>query len=227
MFGQFESQVRFKSGPSVDCVLIETEDGFECVDESPGSPGDGSDDGGGGGDSGCSSTPFRPSLPQADYDPGFYDEPDFDGTYVGSGPILARIWPDGRREEAYTVSCQGNGIWVVWVDVTLTPRELAERAFARVVLTPPVTDMSPAADVGGVVNLGVWLAIEPQPDLRDSETEGSVSIVLIGEYQGMEWTFGNGDSSVVRRLRHSRMPDGSNDPGRGSLWLHLRVRRER
>ena len=198
------------SAEDADCELVETEDGYRCVDSSPGSPGGGSDSSGG---PTCVWTPFRPNLPQADYDPEFYDDPGFTGTYDGSGDVLVRIWPDGRTEQAYTVFC-GSAVRLVWVETTITPRELAERAFAEVRVPPPITRMSPAADVGGVVNLGMWLAIESQPDLRDTETEGSVSIELIGEYQGMRWEFGNGDFEECDDFGLP-YPEGSNDPGEG------------
>lgn len=83
----------------------------------------------------------------------------------------------------------------MWTDATITPRELAERAFAQVTVPQPVLAISPAPEFGTYVNLGLWLAIEEVPELRSSASEGSVSIELIGECDGMVWDFGNGDTS--------------------------------
>jgi len=162
-----------------------------CEIADPGSPGD--DGGTGGGGPVCTSTPYLPTLLDADFNSGLYDDPNFDGTYDGSTSPLVRIWPDGRREEAYYVVCDGTISGVSWTVATITPRELAERAFAQVAVPRPVLAISPAPEFGTFVNLGLWLAIEEVPELRDSASEGSVSIELIGEYQGMVWTFGNGD----------------------------------
>ena len=159
-------------------------------------------------------TAFLPSLPQADYDSGFFDDPGFTGTYDGSTRPLTRTWPDGRVEEAYTYACPGGGTRVVWADATITPRQLAERAFARVVVPRPVVAVSPTPEAGGVVNLGLWLAIEEQPTMRDYEAEGSVSIELIGEYQGMTWNFGNGDEVTCDDFGEP-YPQGTNDAGEG------------
>lgn len=175
---------------------------------------------GGGGSNGsgsgvaCTYTPFLPSLPQADYDPGFYDAAGFTGTYDGSSAPLVRTWPDGRVEHAYVQVCPNRPARIVWVDPTITPRELAERALARVVVPRPVPVVSSAPEVGGVVNLGLWLAIEPQPDLFDVETEGAVSVELIGEYQGMHWEFGN-DDTVDCADFGVPYEEGANDPGEG------------
>lgn len=175
------------------CTPVQTADGWGCAETSPGSPpSDGDDSDGGGSD--CTWTPYLPTLPEADHNSGIYDDANFDGTYDGSTSPLVRIWPDGRRDEAYYVVCDGRSGGVVWTDSTITPRELAERAFARVIVPTPQVAISPAPEFGTYVNLGLWLAIEEVPTLRDSETEGSVSIELIGEYQGMTWTFGNGDT---------------------------------
>jgi hypothetical protein len=198
------------SAGDTDCRLIETDNGYECDRSNPGSPG------GSGSDSECVWLPYLPSLPQADYHPEFYDDPAFTGTYDGSSLPLKRTWPDGTVEHAYTQACPNAGVRVIWVDSGVTPRELAERAFARVELDPPVVTMSPAPEVGGVVNLGMWLAIEPQPNLSDFEREGAVWIELIGEYQGMEWDFGTEDEDTVECGGFGvEYEEGSDDPGEG------------
>ncbi len=132
--------------------------------------------------------------------------------FFGTGPILlappaggfeyvthedgaiGRRFPDGREEKGFTTVCGVSGGFA-WVDTSITVQDLvgALRDRARQSAPAPVVDMNPAPDIGGIVNLGLWLAVEdvrPAPIRVEAGPLWAEAEMVISS---MEWDMGNGD----------------------------------
>lgn len=82
----------------------------------------------------------------------------------------------------------------------LAPGALAE---ARRSIPLPELAMSPAPDVGGVVNLGMWLAVEEPAPVTARASAGGVWAQVSATLVETVWSMGNGDVVVC---------DGAGDP---------------
>lgn len=99
-------------------------------------------------------------------------------------------------ETLYRVECP-DGVSYRWA----SPSEYVDRqaliAAARddaVASIPlPAVSMSPAPEVGGVVNLGLWLAVEAPAQVNAYAEVGPVWASVTARFAGMTWDMGNGD----------------------------------
>lgn len=82
----------------------------------------------------------------------------------------------------------------------LAPGVLAE---ARGAIPLPELNISPAADVGGVVNLGMWLAVEDPAPVTARAAAGGVWAQVTATLDETVWSMGTGDVVVC---------DGAGDP---------------
>ncbi len=97
----------------------------------------------------------------------------------GAGPLVQREI-DGELYQRYVVRCPGEPAEERWVPVGERPGDLLpgllDRAHALIPLPAPA--MNPAAEVGAIVNVGLWLAVEEQVVPSISAEAGSAWITL-------------------------------------------------
>lgn len=104
---------------------------------------------------------------------------------------------DGRAQYLMRY-CNGAYEWQIvpaGASPTVTVDDLVPGVLDEVrrTIPAPVLDMSPGADVGGIVNVGLWLAIaEPAPVTARAEA-GSVWAQAQATLGGLTWDMGNGD----------------------------------
>jgi len=104
-------------------------------------------------------------------------------------------------------------VWQSPVDpVDLVPGASA-RARARLPL--PVPNMSPAPEVGSVVNLGVWFAIDDPGVTTARATLGDAWAQVTGTFARVSIEPGDGSPPVVCDGFGTPYPEGANDPDEG------------
>lgn len=106
----------------------------------------------------------------------------------------------------FGTDCPGEGFDVRFIAVTTDEGGLLANvediAHGRIPEATP--DISPSAEAGGVVNLGMWLAVEPPPEIGNITAEaGPVWVTVSPRHTNTTFGFGNGDSVTC---------DGVGDP---------------
>jgi len=104
-------------------------------------------------------------------------------------------------------------VWQGPVDpVDLVPGASA-RARARLPL--PVPDMSPTPEVGSVVNLGLWFAIEDPGVTTARATLGNAWAQVQGSFDSVSIDPGDGSPTITCDGLGTPYPEGSDDPNEG------------
>jgi hypothetical protein len=119
----------------------------------------------------------------------------------------------------YAVSCPGLGTDLRFVNPNVTAADLFDliRREVNERVPAPVHNMNPAPEVGGVVNLGLWLAVEPQTmdpvhaEAGPAWITATPMMVNATFDMGVE---GNEDKITCAGLG-TPYPEGSNDPDEG------------
>lgn len=134
---------------------------------------------GGGGRSSCTWSVFM--------EPIFNPEIGNTGPYVREG--------SNGPETLYAKRCPGKPLKLYWISNSTTDTDMINIAFAeaRKTLPLPVMDMSPDPAIGGVVNLGMWLAINDPGEVPVTATAGAVSATVTAKLVSVQWSMGNGD----------------------------------
>lgn len=78
----------------------------------------------------------------------------------------------------------------------------------------PALNMSPRPEVGGIVNLGLWLAVDDPGQINALAEAGPVWASVTARFVGMTWDMGNGDVVNCDGLGVP-YPDGSNQIEQG------------
>ena len=117
-----------------------------------------------------------------------------DDTGVGVDEEYTRPNPStGMPETLYVRHCpEGDSyVWVPVVDVD----DLIDDASDRVstVVPFPETNMNPDPAVGGLVNVGLWLAVTDPGPVSVTAAVGPVWATVTAVYQRTTWEMGNGD----------------------------------
>jgi hypothetical protein len=102
---------------------------------------------------------------------------------------------NGRTEDLYLKRCVGEGPAVVWV-ARPTPVDIASEArrMLDVELVPvPTPTISPTAAGGGLVQLGMWLAVEPHAPVVATARVGPYWATATATPASITWDMGNGD----------------------------------
>lgn len=190
-----------------------TEDGVEA------GVGGGSTSGSGGGDSGGNGgTPvgvasYRPQCTWAPADITNTAGTGASGVVPADGSQIENA--DG--ELGWLRRCGTGSGEFVWLAPAVDPIDLvpgtAARARAR--LPVPEPDMSPAADVGSVVNLGVWFSIDDPGITTARATLGTAWAQVQGTFESVTIDPGDGSPAVTCDGFGTPYPDGSNDPDEG------------
>ena len=103
----------------------------------------------------------------------------------------------------------------VWVDVTISVQDVIDSATARARQTAPLPTMNvnPSPEVGGIVNLGLWLAADaPTPDPIRVEAGSHWAVASLTPVS-TSWSFGNGDSIVCEGLGEPLTDPSVIEPG--------------
>ena len=129
-------------------------------------------------------------------------DPDAYGDIRSSGYVffetidgrVGRRFPDGREEMVFNRVCP-DGSGFTWVDVTVTVQDAIDDAVdrARRAAPSPTLDMNPPPDVGGIVNLGLWLALAGQGPVTVRAEAGPHWAEATATLASTTWDMGNGD----------------------------------
>lgn len=136
------------------------------------------------------------------------------GDAFGGGPVLppdpsssfeyithpdgavGRQFTDGREEKGFQRRCTDGTGGFTWVETTITISDVIDDVVDRARQTAPLPtlDINPAASAGGIVNLGMWLAVEPRSPTPVRVEAGPLWAVASLSVESTTWSFGNGDS---------------------------------
>jgi hypothetical protein len=117
-------------------------------------------------------------------------------TYITHGDgSIGREWPGGRTQKGWFVYCDNGSGGFRWISTGVSTDEVINAAYdeARRRIPSPILDVNPPAEAGSVVNLGLWLAIEPAGEIVVPARAGDVWATVTARLAETEWTFGNGD----------------------------------
>ena len=111
---------------------------------------------------------------------------------------IVRSFPDGREETVYNRVCPDGTSGFTWVDTSITVQDVIDDAVdrARGAVPSPTLDISPPPEVGGIVNLGMWLALQAQPPVTVRAEAGPHWAEATVTLASTSWDFGNGDEVV-------------------------------
>jgi hypothetical protein len=130
------------------------------------------------------------------WDPGAYGDIANSGYVFVETPdgYISRRFPDGREEMVFNRVCP-DGSGFTWVDVTVTVQDAIDDAVdrARRSVPAPTLDMNPPPAVGGVVNLGLWLALAGQDPVTVRAEAGPHWAEATVTLASTTWSMGNGD----------------------------------
>lgn len=127
-----------------------------------------------------------------------------------SGPDVITISPeasgdeyrrrvDGVLQHLYRVVCDDGTTSMRWVPAEVTAADLIPGVVdqASALLPLPELDVSPDPGVGGIVNVGLWLAVEPQVMPSVSAAAGPNAWISVApRLVETRYDFGNGDVRV-------------------------------
>jgi hypothetical protein len=165
-----------------------------------------------------------PATAADGWDPAAYGDISNSG-YVffetGDG-FVGRRFPDGREEMVFNRVCP-DGSGFTWVDVTVTVQDAIDDAVdrARRAVPAPTLDMSPPPDVGGIVNLGLWLALAGQEPVTVRAEAGPHWAEATVTLASTSWSMGNGD--VVTCDGPGTPIADTDDPGEGPCGYTYRL----
>lgn len=131
------------------------------------------------------------------WDPGDYGNIAASGYTFAEGPDggVVRTFPDGRTEQVFARSCPDGVDGFTWVDTSITVQDVIDDAVDRAssAVPQPSLDVSPAPEAGGIVNLGLWLALTGQDPVTVRAEAGSLWAEATATLTSTSWDMGNGD----------------------------------
>lgn len=115
------------------------------------------------------------------------------GTTADNG--ITRTFQDGRTERVFGWECPNGTTGSTWVDTSITVQDVIDDAVdrARRAVPTPKLDISPAPDAGGIVNLGLWLALVAQEPVTVRAEAGNLWAEATVTLASTTWNMGNGD----------------------------------
>ncbi len=138
-----------------------------------------------------------PATSADGWDPTAYGNPEpFGYTFFeSSGGSVGRRFPDGREEVVFNWECPNGTTGFTWVDITITVQDAIDDAVdrARRAVPTPQLDISPPPEAGGVVNLGMWLALQEQVPVTVRAEAGPHWAEATVTLASTSWDMGNGD----------------------------------
>ena len=131
------------------------------------------------------------------WDPAGYGDITPSGYTFGATPDggVVRSFPDGRTEQVFARECPDGVGGFTWVDTSITIGDVIDDAVgrARRAVPAPALDVSPSPEAGGIVNLGLWLALAGQDPVTVRAEAGSLWAEATVSLQSTTWDLGNGD----------------------------------
>ena len=131
------------------------------------------------------------------WDPAEYGNITRSGYVFGATPDggVLRVFPDGRTEQVFARECPDGVGGFTWVDTSITIGDVIDDAVdrARRAVPEPELDLSPSPEAGGIVNLGLWLALTGQDPVTVRAEAGSLWAEATVSLQSTTWDMGNGD----------------------------------
>ena len=108
---------------------------------------------------------------------------------------VVRTFPDGRTEQVFARECPDGVGGFTWVDTSITAQDVIDDAVdrARRAVPAPTLDLSPSPEAGGIVNLGLWLALAGQDPVTVRAEAGSLWAEATVTLASTSWDMGNGD----------------------------------
>jgi len=108
---------------------------------------------------------------------------------------IGRQFPDGREERVFQRNCDGQDLGFTWVDITVTIDDVIDDAVdrARRQVPAPALDISPPPTAGGIVNLGLWLALQAPAPVTVRAEAGALWAEATATLASTRWDMGNGD----------------------------------
>jgi hypothetical protein len=96
----------------------------------------------------------------------------------------------------YRVDCGGSGSfrWAAQ-EAYIDPQVVIDAAYAsaQAQIPTPAIDISPSPAVGGIVNVGMWLAVGDPGQVNAFASVGPVWASITARFTGTTWDMGNGD----------------------------------
>ena len=80
-------------------------------------------------------------------------------------------------------------------------------------LPEPTMNMNPDPSVGGIVNIGLWLAVADPGQVSITASVGPVWATVNARYESTTWNLGNGDSVVCEGLGTPIVDTSTEDQG--------------
>ncbi len=108
---------------------------------------------------------------------------------------ITRTFPNGRTEQVYAWQCPNGTTGSTWVDTSIRVQDVIDDAVgrARRAVPTPKLDLSPAPEAGGIVNLGLWLALTAQDPVTVRAEAGNLWAEATVTLASTTWDMGNGD----------------------------------
>lgn len=192
---------------------------FGTTDDGDITAGVGTGPSGGGGGSGSGSPGPATFGPQCTWVPatiGNLAGASLPSDVVENSDIDAQI-TNSEGESGWLRLCPGDlvaaFVWQGPVDpVDLVPGA-ADRARAR--LPRPVPNMSPAPEIGSVVNLGLWFAVDDPGVTTARASLGTAWVEVQGSFASVNINPGDGSPPVTCEGFGTPYPDGNDDPDEG------------
>ena len=141
---------------------------------------------------------WAPATAADGWDPAAYGNiaPSGYEFFESANGAIGRRFPDGREEMVFNRVCPDGASGFTWVDTTVTVQDAIDDAVdrARQAVPEPTLDMSPPPDVGGIVNLGLWLAVAVQQPVTVRAEAGPHWAEATVTLASTSWSMGNGDA---------------------------------
>jgi hypothetical protein len=101
---------------------------------------------------------------------------------------------ESRTYRLYLKTCPGLPDEYIYIP-DVSPREVIDQAALalRKKLPTPTLAMSPSATAGGIVNLGMWLAVQDAGEVSVTAQLGPIWATVRARQRGLRWDMGNGD----------------------------------
>jgi hypothetical protein len=120
-----------------------------------------------------------------------------DGWYFDPATSHYVAEPGPGIETLYYVQCPGTGGRYLWVPPTeeIDRGAAISAAYAEMYddIPGPTLNMNPRPEVGSVVNVGLWLAVDDPGEVSAVAEIGPYWAVTTAHFDGMTWEMGNGD----------------------------------
>jgi hypothetical protein len=144
------------------------------------------------------------STPRCAWEPMFFTRDIATDPFTG-GEVLFGFDPSfppaireigGAESRLYRVSCPGGPTDQRWVRIGTSSADLIPSVvdIVEAQLQLPVLDINPSPADGGFVNLGMWLAVEPQTIQPVTAEAGTAWITVRPRLSSTEFDLGNGDT---------------------------------